>query len=259
MNNYYLHFERFNDGSLLHIGTCNDQEEVKIFDVTAYNNLLALSEALLLYVSKNRTQNATLYLHNYRDDLRIINKFIRRISQFIIKGNDEGDPNNGNSSNFTTINLIDSKGIINKELSEFDEEFNLDIKNDIVVNRDYFTQENINKSVPVSDYTTGLSQTEIQSFDTYVAEKQTELKQSVDLTVPVSPPQNIENFNIPILNPIEQNVENEATNELKILQENVNLVQDAGSDNFKINPTNLIVESTYTNTLLLKKGLNQVL
>jgi len=260
-NNYYLHFERFSDGSLLHIGVCNDNEEIKIFDVTEYDdNLLSLSEQLLLYVSKNRTENANLYLHNYRDDLRLINKFIRRIERFIIKGDDEGvGQEQGNNSDFTTINLIDSREIINKDLSEFDEEFNLPIKNDIVVNRNYFTKENINKSVPVSDYVVGLPQNEIQSFDTYVSEKQEELKQNVDLTIPVSLPQNIENLNLPIINPIQQNVQIEPTNEFKILAENVNLAKEAGSDNFKINPTNLIVESTYTNTLLLSKGLKQVL
>ena len=48
MSNYYLHFERFIDGSLLHIGICDDNEEVKIFDIDKYNDLNNLCLELIL-------------------------------------------------------------------------------------------------------------------------------------------------------------------------------------------------------------------
>jgi len=258
MSNYYLHFERFKDGSLLHVGVCDDNEEVKILDVVKYNNdLLQLSEELLLYVSKNRTQNANLYFHNYSEDVRLMNKFIRRIEKFIIKGDDEGQgQEQGNNSNFTTINLIDSRGIINKDLKDFDEEFKLDIKNDSVINKNFFTQENYNKSVPISDYTEGLNQTEINNFNSFIEQKQEEIKNSIDLNIPL-PVVDETKLNI---QPIPTNIpEVEPTPDFYINKENLLLAEDTTSDNFTFNPTNILIESSTTNTLLLKKGLSTVL
>lgn len=257
MSKYYLHFERFNDDSLLHVGVCDDEEKIKIFDVVQYeNNLLQLSEDLLLYVSKNRTQNANLYFHNYKDDLRLMNKFLRKIERFIIKADDNGGQDNGNNSGFTTINLIDSREIINKDLKDFDEEFNLDIKNDIVVNKTFFTQESYNKSVPISEYTTGLTQIEIKSFDTYVEEKQTEITNSIDLT---TPPPVIDETQLTIT-PLPTNIPiEEPPSQFFIVKENLLLVEDTSSNNFKFNPTNLLIDSTYTNVLVLKRGLDQTL
>lgn len=258
MSNFYLHFERYNDDSLLHVGVSDDEEKIKIFDVVKYNNnLLQLSEDLLLYVSKNRTQNANLYFHNYRDDVRLMNKFLRKIDQFIIKADDNGGKDNGNNSGFTTINLIDSRDIINKDLKDFDEEFKLDVKNDIVINKAFFTQENYNKSVPISEYTEGLSQTEIQSFDSYVEQKQTEIKNSIDLNIP---PPVVDETQLTVT-PLPTNIPiiTEPEPEFFISKENLLLAEDTTSDNFTFNPTNILIESTTTNTLLLKKGLDQTL
>lgn len=257
MSNYYLHFERFTDGSLLHVGVCDDNEDVKIFDVVKYsNNLLQLSEDLLLYVSKNRTQNANLYFHNYKDDLRLMNKFLRKIDQFIIKADDNGGQDNGNNSGFITINLIDSREIINKDLREFDEEFNLDIKNDIVVNNNFFTQDNYNKSVPISEYTAGLDQYDTLAFDTFIEDKQEEINNLIDLTIPLPV---VDETQLTI-QPIPTNIPTEEpTPDFYISLENLKLTEDTTSDNFTFNPTNILIESTTTNTLLLKKGLDQTL
>jgi hypothetical protein len=255
MSKYYLHFERFNDNSLLHVGVCDEDEKIKIFDVVQYeNNLLQLSEDLLLYVSKNRTQNANLYFHNYKDDLRLMNKFLRKIQRFIIKADDNGGQDNGNNSGFTTINLIDSREIINKDLKDFDEEFDLDVKNESVVNQSFFTQDNYNKSVPISEYTSGLSQTEIKSFDTFIEEKQEDIKNSIDL---ITPPPVVDETQLTIT-PLPINIPtNEVEPQFYIIKENLLLA--ATSDNFTFNPTNILIESTSTNTLLLKKGLDKTL
>ncbi len=254
MNNYYLHFERFKDGSLLHIGVCDDKEQVKIFDSTKYNNLLELSEDLLLYVSKNRTQDANLYLHNYKDDLRLMNKFLRKIEQFIIKADDNSDKNNGNNSGFTTINLIDSREIVNKDLKDFDEEFKLEIKNDIIINNNFFTQENYNKSVSLTDYTNGLNETEINNLSTYVDNTQTAIKNTIDLS-PIILPTNITFPTITLPTITDDPIEDD----LYIIQENVNLALQPNDDNLKMNPTNLIIESTYINTKILKMGLEKII
>lgn len=255
MSNFYLHFERFNDNSLLHVGVCDEDEKIKIFDVVKYNNnLLQLSEDLLLYVSKNRTQNANLYFHNYKDDIRLMNKFLRKIERFIIKADDNGGQDKGNNSDFTTINLIDSREIINKDLKDFDEEFNLNIKNDIVINKNFFTKDNYNKSVPISDYTNGLNETEINNFNSYVEEKQTEIKNIINLNIPlpIVDETKLTIAPLPVNIPIIQEVEPE----FYISKENLLLVEDTTSENFKFNPTNLLIDSTYKNTLLLKKGFN---
>lgn len=251
MSNYYLHFERFSDNSLLHIGACDEKEQVKIFDVNNYNNnLLALSEELLLYVSKNRTENANLYLHNYKDDLRLINKFIRRIEQFIIKADDDGKgQGQGNNSNFTTINLIDSREIINKDLNDFD----IQKKNNTVINKTFFTQENYNKSVPIADYTEGLSNQEIQAFDDFIEEKQTEIKNLIDLTI--EPYQG--DFDLPIVlnNAIPSTPTIDDIIKANIAKENLILTEDVTSTNFKFNPTNLLNQSTTDNVIILMRGL----
>lgn len=250
MSNYFLHFERFNDNSLLHIGVCDEKEQVKIFDVNNYdNNLLLLSEELLLYVSKNRTENANMYLHNYKDDLRLINKFIRRIERFIIKADDDGKGQEQNNSDFTTINLIDSREIINKDLNDFD----IQKKNNVVINNSFFTQENYNKSVPIADYTEGLSNQEIQAFDSFIEEKQTEIKNLIDLTI--EPYQG--EFDLPIVinNAVPPTATTDDIIKQNIAKENLVLTEDVTSSNFKFNPTNLLNESTTDNVIILTRGL----
>jgi len=250
MSNYYLHFERFNDNSLLHIGVCDEKEQVKIFDIKNYNNLLELSEELLLYVSKNRTENANMYLHNYRDDLRLINNSIRKIERFIIKADDDGKgQDKGNNSDFTTINLIDSREIINKDLNDFD----IQKKNNTIINRSFFTQENYNKSVPITEYTEGLSTEEVQQFDNFIEEKQTDIKNLIDLTIE---PYKGE-FDLPIVinNAIPPEPTTDEIIKTNITKENLILTEDVNSSNFKFNPTNLLNQSTTDNCIILTRGL----
>jgi len=258
MSNYYLHFERFKDGSLLHIGVCDDAEDVKILDITKYNNLTELCLELILFVSKNKTYDANLYFHNYKDDKELINDYIREVQGVIIKSDDNSKNNEdkGNNSGKPTIFLYDSRKIINKDLSEFDEEFNLDIKNDSVINYDFFTPETYNKSVPIADYTEGLNQTEINNFNSFIEQKQEEIKNSIDLT---TPPPVVDETKLTI-EPLPTNIPDiEPTPDFYISKENLLLAEDTTSDNFKFNPTNILIESTKTNTLLLKKGLATVL
>ena len=256
--NYYLHFEKFTDGSLLHVGICDDNEDVKIFDIVNYDSISELSEDFILYVSKNKTQDAYLYFHNYKDDKELINDYIREVEGVIIKSDDnsKNDKDKGNNSGKPTIFLYDSRKIINKDLDEFTEEFNLNFKNDVVINDNFFTQDNYNKSVPISEYTEGLDQTEIKSFDTFIEEKQEEIKNSIDLT---TPPPVVDETKL-IIQPLQTNIPTEEpTPDFFIAKENLKLTEDTTSDNFTFNPTNLLIQSTNINTLLLKKGLEQTL
>jgi hypothetical protein len=258
MSNYYLHFERFTDGTLLHIGICDDNEDVKIFNVVKYDGLNELAEDFILYVSKNKTQDVNLYFHNYKDDKELINDYIREVEGVIIKSDDnsKNDKDKGNNSGKPTIFLFDSRAVIDKDLDEFTEEFKLDIKNESVVNQSFFTQDNYNKSVPISEYTSGLSQTEIKSFDTFIEEKQEDIKNSIDL---ITPPPVVDETQLTI-QPIPTNIPVvEPTPQYFISLENLKLTEDTTSDNFTFNPTNILIESTSTNTLLLKKGLEQTL
>lgn len=258
-NNYYLHFERFSDNTLLHIGVCDDNEEIKIFDLVKYNNdLIQLAEDFIIYVSKGKTQDANLYFHDYKNDKELINDYIREVQDVIIKSDDnsKNDKKKGNNSGKATIFLYDSRAVIDKDLDEFTEEFKLDIKNDVVVNRDFFTPETYNQSVPIAEYTVGLSQTEIKAFDTYVEEKQAEVKNSIDLN---TPPPVVDETKLTIT-PIPTNIpDEEVSPEFFIQKENLLLTEDTSSDNFKFNPTNLLIQSTYSNTLLLKKGFDNTL
>lgn len=258
MSNYYLHFERFIDGSLLHIGVCDDVEDVKIFDITKYSNLNNLCLQLILFVSKNKTEDANLYFHNYKDDKELINDYIREVEGVIIKSDDNSKNNKkkGNNSGKPTIFLYDSRKIINKDLDEFTEEFNLEIKNDSVINQNFFTQETYNKSVPISEYTQGLAQTEINNFNSFIEQKQEEIKNSLDLT---TPPPVVDETKLTI-QPIPTDIpEVEPTPDYFITLENIKLSEDTTSNNFTFNPTNILIESSTTNTLLLKKGLSTVL
>jgi len=252
--NYFLHFERFKDENLYLIGVANElNDKIKLFNVVDYNNdLLTLSEDLLNYVSNNKSNNANLYLHNYRDDLKLINNFIRKISQFIIKGDDEGKgEQKGNNSNFTTINLIDSKELLNVELKDFDEAYNLDIKNDIVINSDYYTYENNNAVVDVKEYTSGLNTNISTQIETYFIETRNQLKQQVDLTT-----QPITYVALPKATPppTYTNIP-QADEDFIIQKQNVEIALSTDNNALTLNPTSLIIESTKLNCLLLKKGL----
>jgi len=258
MSNYYLHFERFKDKSLLHIGICDDNEDVKIFDIDKYNDLNNLCLELILYVSKNKTEDANLYFHNYKDDKELINDYIREVEGVIIKSDDnsKNDKDNGNNSGKPTIFLYDSRKLINKDLNEFTEEFKLDIKNDSVINENFFTQDNYNKSVSISEYTNGLNEVDITNFNNFIEVKQEEIKQSINLNIP---PPIVDETKLTI-QPLATNIpEVEPTPDYFITLENIKLTEDTTSDNFTFNPTNILIESSTTNTLILKRGLQNIL
>lgn len=255
-NNYYSHFEKFKDGSLLHIGICDDNEDVKIFDITKYNSLTELCLELILYVSKNKTEDANLYFHNYAEDKELINDDIREVEGVIIKSDDNSGKDKGNNSGKPTIFLKNSRNLIDKDLDEFTQEFNLEIKNDSVINNNFFTQDNYNKPVPINEYTEGLDQTEINNFNSFIEEKQEEIKNSIDTTIPIP---TVDETKLTI-EPIPANIpEVDPSPDYFITLENIKLTEDTTSDNFTFNPTNILIESSTTNTLILKRGLSTVL
>jgi len=252
MNNYYLHFERYADGSLLHIGVCDDSEKITIFDATKYSTLYDLAEEFIRHVSKNKTEDASLYFHEYKEDKKLINDYIRDVDDVIIKANAKLGKENGNSSGKPTIFLYDSRKIIKKDLSEFDEEFNLAIKNDAVINTEFFTPETYNTTVSISDYTEGLDVTAVGDLSSYVTEKQEEIKNTINLD-PVVLPTDI--VIPPIMLPTELPTE-PVRDEFYIAKENLNMVSQPNDASLSFNPTTLIIESTYANVRILKRGLS---
>ena len=254
MNNYYLHLERYSDGSLLHIGLCDDDEQVKLFDSTKYDDNFKLGTELILFVTKDITRDANIYFHNYKDDRELINDYIR-VNGVIIKPDDNSDKDKGNNSGKPTVFLYDSRKLIDQDLKDFDEQFNLDIKNDIIINNNFFTVDTYNKTVPISVYTVGLEESQINNLSSYVDDKQTEIKNTVDLS---KQPIIIDETKITIY-PIQVVEDIEPTQDFYINKENLILASQPNDENLKFNPTNLIIESTSINTKLLKRGLGLIL
>jgi hypothetical protein len=145
--------------------------------------------------------------------------------------------------------------LIDQNLKDFDELFNLDIKNDIIINNNFFTVDTYNKTVPISAYTLGLEESQINNLSSYVEDKQTEIKNTIDLT---KQPDIIDETKITIY-PVQVVEDIEPTPNFYINKENLILASQPNDENLKFNPTNLIIESTSINTKLLKLGLGTIL
>ena len=80
MSYYYTVIEKFNDGELFMISiTKKDDDEIKIYNVKNYNNdKVALFEELVEKITVNRTEDAYLFMNDYKEDYITINSDIRK-------------------------------------------------------------------------------------------------------------------------------------------------------------------------------------
>jgi hypothetical protein len=255
MSYYYAIIEQFSDNNELYIfGLSNNQnDEIKLYNVSSYeNDRVALFDDAISYMTKDRTEDAYLWLSEYKQEYQLINPDIRKVRDVIIKADDSSYKVKKNESDFVTLFLKNSRNYVDKSIDEH--EATTTTKNRIVLNRQYYTLENDNKLISVNEYSGTLSEEVKTELNTYVDQERTTLTSQINTYTP--PVGDINT--LPVNNTgsvsISTELKADTTNDRLISIEKMNLAT-SGNDVPSFNPTNILIEHTILDNKIFKEGM----
>lgn len=255
MSYYYTIIEKFNNNELFMISISKkDDDEIKIYNVKNYSgDKVALFEDLVEKITNNRTEDAYLWMNDYKNDYQTINSDIRKVRDVIIKADDQSYKVKKNESEFVTIFLKNSRNYIDKDISQF----NVGIVNNIVLNYSYYTYENANTLISINDYSDTLSEEQRTQLNTYVAEETKEIQNAfpqimptVDIaSLPTTPPPEIDITTLPPANTTDEFIINASRLQLATSGVNAN----------SFNPSNYMLQSVNIDTQIFKKAMEEII
>ena len=258
-NYYYAIIEQFSDNNELYIFSLsnNQNDEVKLYNVSSYeNNRVALFEDAITYMTKDRTEDAYLFLNDYKDEYQLINPDIRKVKDVIILAdNNSYKVQKGPATEkFVTLFLKTSRNYVNKSIDEL--EATTTTKNRIVLNRSYYTLENDNKLISVNDYSETLSEEVKTELNTYVEQERTTLTSQIKPYVP--PVGDIDTLPVNTGSvSLSTELKADTTNDRYISIEKMNLVTSS-NDAPTFNPTNVLIEHTILDNKIYKEGMKNI-
>jgi len=256
---YYAIIEQFADNNELYIFSLsnNQNDEVKLYNVSSYeNNRVALFEDAIAYMTKDRTEDAYLWLSEYKEEYQLINPDIRKVRDVIILAdNNSYKVQKGPATDkFVTLFLKNSRNYINKSIDEH--ELTTTIKNRIVLNRSYYTLENDNKLISINDYSETLSEEVKTELNTYVEQERTTLNNQIQTyQAPVGDLSTLTSNTGTIT--ISTELKSDTTNDRYISIEKMNMAT-SGNDAPNFNPTNILIEHTILDNKIFKEGMKDI-
>lgn len=254
MSYYYTVIEKFNNNELFMISISKKgDDEIKIYNVRNYSgDRVALFEDLVEKITSGRTEDAYLWMNDYKNDYQTINSDIRKVRDVIIKADDQSYKVKKNESEFVTIFLKNSRNYIDKDISEF----NVGITNNIVLNYSYYTYENANTLISVNDYSNTLPEEQKTQLNTYVAEETKEIQNAfpqivptVDISsLPTTAPPVVDISTLPPAN---------TSDEFVISASRLQLATSEASS-VSFNPSNYMLQSVNLDTQIFKKAMEDI-
>jgi len=255
---YYAIIEQFADNNELYIFSLsnNQNEEVKLYNVSSYEkNRVALFEDAIAYMTKDRTEDAYLWLSEYKEEYQLINPDIRKVPDVIILAdNNSYKVQKGPATDkFVTLFLKNSRNYINKSIDEH--EATTTTKNRIILNRSYYTLENDNKLISINDYSETLSEEVKTELNTYVEQERTTLNNQIKTNQ--APAGDLSTLTSSSSVSISTELKADTTNDRYISIEKMNMAT-SGNDVPNFNPTNILIEHTILDNKIFKEGMNGI-